>query len=126
MSSAPTDPHDEAVHGPHDLEAEIAHARHHAVENNWFFLTFLCVVGLAVLSYEFTANGPLEIAILAILRCALIAGFLFSLFKRFSMLVVAFLFTALFFIGMVFLSWWGSTIPKLGDPITIRSEGPHR
>jgi hypothetical protein len=125
MSATPTDHHDEAAVA-HDPVAELAHARHHAVENNWFFLTFFCIVGLAVLSYEFTANGPLEITVLAILRCSLIAGFLFSLFKRFSMLVAAFLFTAIFFIGMVFLSWWSSTLPKVGDPITITTDHPSR
>jgi hypothetical protein len=125
MSSAPTEQQDEVAHGHHDPAAEIEHARHHAVENNWFFLTFFCVVGLAVISYEFTANGPLEIAILALIRCGLIIGFLFSLFKRFSLLVVAFLFTALFFAGMVYLSMWDSTLAKVGDPITIKSEGSH-
>jgi hypothetical protein len=125
MSAAPTD-HSDEVAPAHDLAAEVAHARHHAVENNWFFLAFFSIVGLAVLSYEFTANGPWEITILAILRCALIAVFLFSLVKRFNFVIAAFIFTALFFIGMVFLSWWSSTIPQLGDPIVIKSEPPHR
>jgi lysylphosphatidylglycerol synthetase-like protein (DUF2156 family) len=106
----------------HDLETEAQHAREHAVENNWFFLTFFSIVGLAVLSYEFTANGPLEITILAVLRCTLIGIFLFSLVKRFNYIVAAFLFTALFFIGMVFLSWWDSTMPHIGDPITNKSQ----
>jgi len=105
----------------HDLETEARHAREHAVENNWFFATFFSIVGLAVLSYEFTANGPLEITILAILRCLLISVFLFSLVKRFSFIVAAFIFTALFFIGMVFLSWWDSTMPHIGDPIALRT-----
>lgn len=104
----------------HDLATEARHAREHAHENNWFFLTFFSVVGLAVLSYEFTANGPLEITILAILRCGLIAVFLLSLVKRFNYVVASLAFTALFFIGMIFLSWWDSTLKHIGDPIQLK------
>lgn len=124
MSVAPVDQHDEVAHA-HDPAVEAEHARRHAVENNWIFLTFFCAVGLAVLSYEFTANGPLEIGILAFIRCALIAGFMLSLFKRFSFLVAAFLFTALFLAGMIYLSMWDSTLNKVGDPIVLPQVATH-
>jgi hypothetical protein len=105
----------------HDLAAEAQHARDHARENNWFFLGFFILVGLAVLSYEFTANKPWEIAVFAVLRCSYIGFFMFMLFRRFNYVFAAFFFTALFFIGMVFLSWWDSTMPHIGDPIKDRN-----
>jgi hypothetical protein len=104
----------------HDLATEAQHAREHARENNWFFLGFFLLVGLAVVSYEVTANQPWEIALLAVARCGYIAFFMFMLFKRFNYVFAAFLFTALFLGGMVFLSWWDSTMPHLGDPIKLK------
>jgi hypothetical protein len=116
--------HDATAGTGHDLAAEAQHARDHARENNWFFLGFFLLVGLAVLSYEFTANKPWEIALFAVLRCSYIGFFMFMLFRRFNYVFAAFLFTALFFIGMVFLSWWDSTMPHIGDPIKDRNNPP--
>jgi hypothetical protein len=114
--------HAAAADSGHDLAVEAQHAREHARENNWFFLGFFCLVGIAVLSYEFTANKPWEIAVLAVARCSYIGFFMFMLFKRFNYIVTAFVFTALFFMGMVFLSWWDSTIQGIGDPITDKND----
>jgi uncharacterized membrane protein len=113
--------HDATAGTGHDPAAEAQHAREHARENNWFFLGFFILVGMAVLSYEFTANKPWEIALFAVLRCSYIGFFMFMLFKRFNYVFAAFLFTALFFVGMVFLSWWDSTIKGIGDPIKDRN-----
>jgi hypothetical protein len=127
MSADPSDhSHDATPGAGHDLATEAQHARDHARENNWFFLGFFILVGVAVISYEFTANKPWEIALLAIARCGFIGFFMFMLFRRFNYVFAAFLFTALFFIGMVFLSWWDSTVPGIGDPIAIQSDNPNR
>ena len=123
MSADPSDhSHDAAAGSGHDLAAEAQHAREHARENNLFFLGFFCLVGIAVLSYEFTANKPWEIAALAVARCSYIAFFMFMLFRRFNYIFAAFTFTLLFVIGMVFLSWWDSTVPGIGDPITDKND----
>jgi hypothetical protein len=124
MSVAPTD-HSDDVAPAHDPAAEAAHARHHAVENNWFFLAFFSLVGLAVLCYEFTGNNWWSIFLLGAARFALIAVFIFSLIRPFSFVVAALAFTILFFGGMVYFSMWGSTLSKVGDPIIISSESPH-
>jgi hypothetical protein len=118
--------HDAAPDAGHDLATEAQHAREHARENNLFFLGFFILVGLAVLSYEFTANKPWEIAVLAVARCGYIAFFMFMLFRRFGYVVAAFVFTALFFFGMVFGSWWDSSIHGIGDPIAIQTDNPNR
>jgi hypothetical protein len=120
--SADISDHSHDVVPGHDLATEAQHAREHARENNWFFLGFFILVGIAVLSYEFTANQPWEIALLAVARCGYIGFFMFMLFRRFNYIFAAFLFTALFFIGMVFLSWWDSTVPGIGDPITDKND----
>jgi len=100
----------------------VRHAQEHARENKWFFFGFFCLVGLAVISYEFQGINPWSIAILAIIRCSYIGFFMFMLFRRFGYIFTSFIFTLLFFIGMVFLSWWDSTVPGIGDPITIKSD----
>lgn len=126
MSADPSDHSHAATAGTgHDLATEAQHAREHARENNWFFLGFFLLVGLAVLSYEFTGNQPWQIALLALIRCSYIGFFMFMLFKRFNYVLAAFFFTALFFVGMVFLSWWDSTVPGIGDPITNKSDVQH-
>jgi hypothetical protein len=123
MSADPSDhSHDAAAGTGHDLETEARHAREHARENNLFFLGFFILVGLAVVAYEFKGTSPFWITILAIARCGYIGFFMFMLFRRFNYIFTAFLFTALFFIGMVFLSWWDSTEPGIGDPISIKSD----
>jgi cytochrome c oxidase subunit IV len=114
--------HDATAGTGHGLEVEAQHARDHARENNWFFLGFFILVGLAVVSYEFQGTNPWMIGILAVIRCGYIGFFMFMLFRRFNYVFAAFAFTLLFFIGMVFLSWWDSTEPGIGDPIAIRSD----
>lgn len=121
--SAPSDhSHDATAGTGHSLEEEAQHAREHARENNWFFLGFFLLVGLAVVSYEFQGTNPWSIGILALLRCSYIGFFMFMLFRRFGYIFTSFIFTLLFFIGMVYLSLWDSTMPKVGDPITIKSD----
>jgi hypothetical protein len=123
MSADPSDhSHDASAGTGHDLAAEAQHARDHAKENNLFFAGFFFLVLIAVIAYEFRGTDPLTIAVLAVLRCSYIAFFMFMLFRRFNYIFAAFLFTALFLAGMVFLSWWDSTIPGIGDPIEIRSD----
>ena len=123
MSADPSDHSHAATAGTgHDLETEAQHARDHARENNWFFLGFFCLVGLAVISYEFQGTNPWAIAVLAVIRCSYIGFFMFMLFRRFNYIFASFLFTALFFTGMVFLSWWDSTEPGIGDPIQLKTQ----
>ena len=123
MSADPSDhSHDAAAGTGHDLAAEAQHARDHAKENNLFFAGFFLLVLVAVIAYELQGTNPWAIAILAVLRCGYIGFFMFMLFRRFNYIFTAFLFTALFFAGMVFLSWWDSTIKGIGDPIEIRSD----
>ena len=116
--------HDATAGTGHDLAEEARHAREHARENNWFFLGFFLLVGCAVIAYELKGTSPFWITILAIMRCGYIGFFMFMLFRRFNYVFTAFLFTALFFIGMVFLSWWDSTIKGIGDPISDRNNPP--
>jgi|SRR5579871_5298285 len=123
MSADPSDhSHDATAGTGHDLALEAQHAREHAHENNWFFFGFFCLVLLAVVAYEFKGTNPFWITILALARCGYIGFFMFMLFRRFNYIFAAFLFTGLFFIFMVFLSWWDSTEPGLGDPIVIKSD----
>jgi hypothetical protein len=109
----------------HDLAAEAEHARHHAVANNWFFLCFFSLVGIAVLFYEFTANGPWTILLLGAARFTLIGIFLFSLTRQFSLVVRTLAFTIFFLGGMIYLSMWSSTLKSVGDPITIVTAPTH-
>ena len=111
---ADTDP------GVHDHATEVKHAWHHFWENLWFFVTFLTLILFAVLNFEVSpGNNYWFIFGLGAARCALIGFFMFSLVRPFSLIVAAFAFTILFFGGMVWLSMWDSTLPKVGDPIEI-------
>ena len=123
--SAPSDhSHDATPGAGHSFEEEVRHAQEHAKENNWFFGVFFVLMLLAVLSYEFKGTNPWFIGGLALLRCGWIGFFMFVLFRRFGYIFTSFIFTLIFFIGMVYLSLWDSTMPKVGDPITIKSDLP--
>ncbi|MCE0523066.1 MAG: hypothetical protein LV480_09165 [Methylacidiphilales bacterium] len=107
-------------HHAHSPEEEIAHAKHHAIQNIGWFIGFFCLILLAVANYEFSsANNYWIILSLGAARCLLIAFFMNWLFREFSLIFRTFLFTILFFGGMVFLSWWDSELPHLGNPITL-------
>jgi hypothetical protein len=109
----------------HDQEAEVAHAWEHFRENAVFFAGFLCLVVAAVVQFEFSAEKNFYwIFFLGALRFTLIGFFMYSLVKKFSLIVATFIFTVLFFIGMVYFSMWGSQVPHVGDPIIIRTEKP--
>ena len=120
MSAPQTEHADEAaaVHHAFDSPEEVAHAKAHAVENIVWFAGFFSLVLLAVAFYEFFgATNYVAILILAALRSLLIAAFMFYLFRSFSFIFRTFLFSLVFLIGMIFLSWWDSTLPHVGDPI---------
>jgi len=105
----------------HDPAEEIAHARHHAVQNIWFFVGFFSLILFAVANYEFYGTTYLwAILGLAAARACLIAAFFVWLIGSFSLVVRTIVFTIIFFIGMVFLSWWDSQLPYIGNPIKDR------
>lgn len=119
MSADPTHSSEEIPHA-HDQAAEVAHAWEHFWENLRFFIGFLTIILLTVLSFNLNFGHVMNMAVLCVLtvaRCSLIAYFMASLFKAYSFLFRTFVFTAFFLAGMVFLSWWDSTLPHLGDPI---------
>jgi hypothetical protein len=107
--------------GVHDHATEVRHAWAHFRENFWFFVAFLTLILLAVLNFEVSpANNYWAILGLGALRFGLIGFFMFSLVRPFSFIIAAFLFTILFFGGMIFLSLWDSTITNyIGDPIQL-------
>jgi len=112
--------HPEETPHAHDQAAEVAHAWHHFRDNAKFFACFLGVILLTVLSalIDFGPTGNVvAIFFFAAARCALIAYFMASLFKPFSFVTWTFSFCALFLAGMVFLSWWDSTLRGIGNPI---------
>jgi lysylphosphatidylglycerol synthetase-like protein (DUF2156 family) len=116
---ADTDP------GAHSHEEEVHHAWLHFRENAIFFAGFLCLILAAVAQFELSGQTNYWwIFGLGAARFALIGFFMFSLVRPFSLIVATFLFTILFFGGMVYLSMWGSQVPKIGDPIIIRTEHP--
>lgn len=107
---------------PHDHAEDVAHAWHHFRDNAKFFACFLTVILLTV----FAANinfGPrwnlVAVLFFATLRSGLIAYFLASLFKDFSLVFRTLAFTALFLLGMIALSLWDSTVPPIGNPIAL-------
>lgn len=121
MSATQTEHTDEvAPHHAFDSPEEVAHAKLHAWDNIKFFAGFGTLILCAVATYEFygTTNVWL-IAACAILRCLLIAIFLNWLFHSFSLIFRTFAFIIIFFGGMVFLSWWDSTLQGIGNPIEI-------
>ena len=123
--------HDEVEHQheqPHDQATEVAHAWQHFHENWKFFLCFFGVVLLTVITFE-TNLGPhwnqAFVIITAAMRCGLIAYFMLTLFKSFSLVRNTFIFSAIFLIGMIFLSWWDSELPHIGNPIRNDNPAPY-
>ena len=112
---------------PHDHATEVAHAWDHFWENARFFACFLAVILLTVAAWNvnFGPKGnAIAIGVCAVLRCALIAYFMGTLFKTFSFVRSTFIFCAVFLAGMVFLSWWDSELRGIGNPITDRANPP--
>ena len=120
--------HEDELHQPHDQATEVAHAWEHFHENWKFFLCFFSVVLLTVFSswFDFGPVGnKIAIGFFAIARCGLIAYFMLTLFKQFSLVKRTFIFSAIFLAGMIFLSWWDSEIPGIGNPIRNKNPVPY-
>ena len=116
--------HADAVPHAFDSPEEVAHAKHHAVENNWVFAGFFVLIVCAVVNYEFWGVDSLWVILfLAATRVAWIAFFFSLLFRQFSYVVRTFVFAIFFLFGMIFLSMWDSTLPTFGNPIA-RSAHP--
>jgi hypothetical protein len=112
--------------GVHDHATEVKHAWAHFRENFWFFAAFLTLILFAVLNFEVSpGNNYWWIFALGAARFALIGFFMFSLVRPFSFVVAAFVFTILFFGGMVWLSMWDSMLPHVGDPILLPTHYSH-
>jgi hypothetical protein len=144
MSADPAHPSEETslVHDPHDQAAEVEHAWHHFHENVRFFACFFSIVLLTVIAWNVNfGSAPLTLSVLgfhiylgswnllvalffAAARSALIAYFMATMFKSFSFVTKTFFFGAIFLAGMIFLSWWDSEIPGIGDPIKDRINPP--
>lgn len=112
---------------PHDHAEEVAHAWHHFRDNAKFFACFLTVILLTVLAANINF-GPrwnlVAVLFFAALRSGLIAYFLASLFKDFSLVFRTLAFTALFLLGMIALSLWDSPVRPIGNPIAL-PDPPH-
>jgi hypothetical protein len=118
MSATHTDHAAAETAHAHDPTEEIAHARLHARQNILWFIGFFTLILFAVANYEFSSvNNFWAIMGLAAARCLLIAFFMNWLFRDFPLVVRTFIFTVIFFGGMVFLSWWDSTLKGIGNPI---------
>jgi hypothetical protein len=122
--SAPQTEHAEEVQAPHhafDSPEEVAHAKLHAVQNAAYFLgIFAPLILLAVAGYYLCGTSNVwVIGGLAVLRCLAIAIFLNWLFHSFSLIFRTFAFIIIFLGGMVFLSWWDSTLNGIGNPIAL-------
>ena len=103
-----------------DSPEEVAHAKHHALQNIYWFIGFFTLILFAVANYElYGTQNVWGFTVLTIARCILIAFFLNWLFHSFSLVFRTLSFTILFLCGMIFLSWWDSTLPHIGDPIQI-------
>jgi len=106
--------------GVHDHATEVRHAWLHFRENAYFFAGFLSLVLAAVLQFELSpGHNYYWIFGLGALRFGLIGFFMFTLVRPFSLIVATFVFSTVFLAGMVYLSMWDSTLPKVGDPIRI-------
>lgn len=124
MSADHTEHSGEIPHA-HDQATEVAHAWHHFRENAKFFAGFLTIILLTVFAFNINfgpTGNMVAIFVLATLRSGLIAYFLASLFKNFTFVFRTLIFTAIFFIGMVFLSIWDSPLPNIGNPIANRND----
>src|SRR5208282_3513900 len=110
--------HSHAAETPsaHDHAAEIAHIKEHAFHNIFWFAGFFSLILVTVANYEFYGTENIwGIVILTAARCILIAFFLNWLFHGFSLVFRTFLMTIFCFGVMIFLSWWDSTLPHIGD-----------
>jgi hypothetical protein len=123
MSADPIEHADEISHA-HDPAEEITHIKQHAVQNIFWFIGFFSLILLNVLVYEFCPANIYVILLLAASRAILIAFFMNWLFREFSLVFRTFLFTVLFLGGMVFLSWWDSSLKGIGDPIGFDANKP--
>jgi len=117
----------EETHAPHDQAAEVAHAWQHFFSDCRFFLVFFLIIVLTVATWNINF-GPVGnkffVFATAAMRCGLIAYYMLTLFKPFSLVKRTFIFSALFLAGMIFLSWWDSEIRGIGDPIKDRVNPP--
>ena len=104
----------------HSHEEEVAHAWHHFHENWKFFACFFAIIVLTVATWSINF-GPVGndffMYFTAALRSGLIAYFMLSLFKPFSLIRSTFIFSAIFLAGMIFLSWWDSELRGMGNPV---------
>jgi hypothetical protein len=114
------DPAEDTVHHEHDQATEVAHAWQHFFSDCRVFAIFFTVIVLTVATWSINF-GPVWNKIFvfatAAMRCGLIAYYMLSLFKTFSLVKNTFIFCAIFLAGMIFLSWWDSAIPGIGNPI---------
>jgi len=105
---------------PHDQATEVAHAWKHFFSDCRVFAIFFAVILLTVATWSINF-GPtwnkVFVFATAAMRCGLIAYYMLSLFKTFSLVKNTFIFAAIFLAGMIFLSWWDSKIPGIGNPI---------
>jgi hypothetical protein len=130
MSTTPA-PHEtaDAHHPPaaHDHAAEVAHAWTDLRRDIKFFACFLGIILLTVAAFNVnfgpTWNLRAEL-FFAAARSALIAFFFLTLIGHFSLIARTFIFTAIFFAGMIFLSLWDSTVPSIGNPIQDHGATP--
>jgi hypothetical protein len=110
--------HDEVAH-EHDHADEVKHAWAHFFSDCRVFAIFLSVIILTVATWSINF-GPVWnnffVFFTAALRCGLIAYYLLSLFKSFSLVKNTFIFCAIFLLGMVLLSWWDSELKGIGNP----------
>lgn len=123
-------PHDEAAHAhsaPHDQATEVKHAWQHFFTDCKFFAVFFAIILLTVATWSINF-GPVGnkffIGLTAVMRCGLIAYYMLSLFKTFSLVRNTFIFSAIFLIGMIFLSWWDSQLKGIGNPIRNDTRPP--
>jgi multidrug efflux pump subunit AcrB len=117
---------DEASSAPtHTFEEEVAHAQEHFRENNFAFLcVFLPVILITFVAFNVdfgTWNKPITWTLAAV-RSGLIAWFLATLFKQYSLVFRTLFFSFIFLLGMIFLSMWDSELVDahghgIGNPI---------
>ncbi len=106
----------------HSQEEEIAHAWQHFFSDCRMFAIFFCVIVLTVVTWgiNFGPTGNfIFVGLTAAMRSALIAYYMLTLFKQFTLVKRTFIFSLIFLIGMIFLSLWDSEVMpgKIGDPI---------
>ena len=118
--------HDEAhldeATAAHSHEEEVKHAWEHFFSDCRMFAIFFCVIVLTVVTWgiNFGPTGNFFfVALTAAMRSGLIAYYLLTLFKQFSLVKRTFIFSAFFLAGMIILSMWDSELKPgtIGDPI---------